>query len=160
MPQEFWEAEEEAVTVGDRQPGGLGDWGVLGFGILVGCAVIALLVAAYAIGANKGRADAEREADAARTAPAATEQAPVTPAADAEALAAFEAACGSCHALAVAGTSATIGPDLDELRPTEEQVLAAIANGGAGSGQMPAGLLSGSDAQRVAELVSSVAGAG
>lgn len=147
------------MTVRDRRPGDLSDWGVLGFGILVGCAVIALLVAAYAIGATKGRADAEREAEAARTGvAAATEQAPGTTAADEEALTLFETACGSCHTLAVAGTTATIGPNLDELQPTEEQVLAAIANGGAGSGQMPAGLLSGPDAERVAELVSSGSG--
>jgi mono/diheme cytochrome c family protein len=149
------------VTVRDRRPGDLSDWSVLGFGILVGCAVIALIVAAYAIGANKGRADAEREAETAQSVvPAATEQTPGTAAADAEALTLFEAACGSCHTLAVAGTTAAIGPNLDELQPTTEQVLAAIANGGAGSGQMPAGLLSGPDAERVAELVSSAVGAG
>jgi mono/diheme cytochrome c family protein len=67
---------------------------------------------------------------------------------------------GGCHALAAAGTTATVGPDLDELQPTAEQVLAAIENGGAGSGQMPAGLLSGADAERVAEFVSGAAGQG
>jgi mono/diheme cytochrome c family protein len=149
------------VTVRDRRRGDLSDWGVLGFGILVGCAVIALLVAAYAIGATKGRADAEREAETSRSdAPAVTAQAPEATGIDEEALTLFETTCGSCHALAAAGTTAAIGPSLDELGPTEDQVLAAIENGGAGTGQMPAGLLSGADAQRVAELVSGVAGSG
>lgn len=135
---------------------------MLGFGVLVGITVIALLVAAYAIGATKGRADAKREAaaTAAAGAPTATETLPGSTAVDREALALFTATCGSCHALAAAGSTATVGPGLDDLKPTEEQVLAAIENGGAGSGRMPAGLLSGADAGRVAEFVSGVAGSG
>jgi mono/diheme cytochrome c family protein len=149
------------VTVRERRRGDLSDWGVLGFGILVGCAVVALLIAAYAIGATKGRADAEREAETSRSdGPAVTAQTPAATGVDEEALTLFETTCGSCHALAAAGTTAAIGPDLDELGPTEDQVLTAIENGGAGTGQMPAGLLSGADAQRVAELVSGVAGTG
>lgn len=149
------------MTVRERRRGDLSDWGVLGFGILVGCAVIALIVAAYAIGATKARTDSEREADTARSdVPAETAETAGAPAVDEQALALFKASCGSCHALTVAGTTATVGPDLDELQPTEEQVLAAIENGGAGSGQMPAGLLTGADAQQVATLVSNVAGSG
>lgn len=149
------------MTVRDRRRGDLSDWGVLGFGILVGCAVVALLVAAYAIGATKAKADSEREADAGGgDVPAETAQTTAAPAADEQALALFTASCGSCHTLGVAGTTATIGPDLDELQPTEEQVLAAIENGGAGSGQMPAGLLTGTDAEQVAKLVSGAAGSG
>jgi len=149
------------VTVRKRRPGDLSDWGVLGFGILVGLGVIALIVAAYAIGATKARADSEREADTGRSdVPAETAQTTGAPAVDEQALALFKASCGSCHALAAAGTTATIGPDLDELQPTEEQVLAAIENGGAGSGQMPAGLLAGADAEQVAKLVSGAAGSG
>jgi hypothetical protein len=37
--------------------------------------------------------------------------------------------CGDCHALADAGTTATVGPNLDEVKPTFEQVLAAMAEG-------------------------------
>lgn len=146
------------MTVRDRRPGDLSDWGVLVFGILVGCGVIALIVAAYAIGATKGRTETETSPPS--EAPAATAEAAQAGAVDEQALALFTASCGSCHALAAAGTTATIGPDLDELRPTEEQVLAAIANGGAGSGQMPAGLLTGADAESVAKLVSGAAGSG
>lgn len=147
------------MTTRDRRSGELGDWGVLGFGVLVGVAVIALLVAAYAIGAMKGRADAQEEAaaTAAAGAPIATETSPAATAVDREALTLFASTCGACHTLTVAGTSGTVGPNLDAVQPTAEQVLAAIENGGAGSGQMPAGLLSGADAERVAEFVGAAA---
>ena len=49
-------------------------------------------------------------------------------------------------------------PDLDSLAPAEDQVLAAIENGGAGSGQMPPSLLGGEEAQQVAAYVASSAG--
>jgi mono/diheme cytochrome c family protein len=39
-------------------------------------------------------------------------------------------------------------------------VMAAIENGGAGSGVMPAGLLSGEEAQAVADYVAKSAGSG
>lgn len=42
--------------------------------------------------------------------------------------------CGDCHTIAEAGTTGTIGPNLDELQPTFEQVLAAIDEG---PGEMP-----------------------
>lgn len=136
---------------------GLSDWGVVGWGVLIGLAVIALLAAAYAIGATKGEADARKElAGATAVAPAETAapsgEEPVPPAED---VALFQATCGGCHTLAAAGTTGTVGPNLDDLAPTKEQVLAAIANGGVGTGQMPAGLLSGQDAERVAAVVSS-----
>jgi mono/diheme cytochrome c family protein len=145
------------MTTRDREPGDLGDWGVLGFGILLGVVVIGLLAAAYVIGLEKGRADARDELAAAATAPSpATPSEP--PAVDEQAVTSFSGACGSCHTLAAAGTTGTVGPNLDDLKPTTEQVLVAIENGGAGTGQMPAGLLTGTDAERVAELVSSAAG--
>lgn len=43
--------------------------------------------------------------------------------------------CGGCHAMAAAGASGTIGPDLDDLAPDAERVRAAVANG---IGAMPA----------------------
>jgi hypothetical protein len=52
----------------------------------------------------------------------------------------------------------TIGPDLDDLHPKRERVLAAIRNGGLG-GVMPAGLLGPRSARRVAAYVARVAGA-
>jgi cytochrome c6 len=37
--------------------------------------------------------------------------------------------CGSCHTLADAGTTGTIGPNLDELQPSREKVAQAVRNG-------------------------------
>jgi cytochrome c553 len=70
----------------------------------------------------------------------------------------FTQSCGTCHTLADAGTSGTIGPVLDELKPNKARVLNAIKNGGAGSGAMPANIVTGQEATAVAEYVSSVAG--
>jgi mono/diheme cytochrome c family protein len=42
--------------------------------------------------------------------------------------------CGSCHTLADAGTSGTIGPNLDEAQPNSETVVDRVTNG---SGAMP-----------------------
>lgn len=70
----------------------------------------------------------------------------------------FTDSCGSCHTLANAGTTGVTGPNLDQLQPDQAAVLAAIANGGTGSGIMPKGLYAGKQAQEVAQYVSSVAG--
>jgi mono/diheme cytochrome c family protein len=45
-----------------------------------------------------------------------------------------EPRCANCHTLADAGTTGTIGPNLDEVKPTFEQVLAAMEQG---PGAMP-----------------------
>jgi len=37
--------------------------------------------------------------------------------------------CGVCHTLSEAGSAGTVGPDLDMLAPTEEQVANAVKNG-------------------------------
>jgi mono/diheme cytochrome c family protein len=67
------------------------------------------------------------------------------------------AGCGGCHTLAAAGTSGTVGPDLDSLGPTTEQVVAQVTNGGGG---MPAFAddLSTEEILAVAEYVSTSAG--
>lgn len=72
----------------------------------------------------------------------------------------FAANCATCHTLKAANAAGRVGPDLDELRPTKGLVLDAIKNGRArgGIGQMPYGLLTGADAEHVAEFVSQVAG--
>lgn len=46
----------------------------------------------------------------------------------------FSSNCGSCHKLADAGTSGTVGPDLDQAKPTFEKAFEQIKNGG---GAMP-----------------------
>jgi heme/copper-type cytochrome/quinol oxidase subunit 1 len=65
----------------------------------------------------------------------------------------FTSRCGSCHALKAAGTTGTVGPDLDELAPSRQRVLTAIEQGGTGSGMMPPELVVGTEAEAVAEFV-------
>ena len=45
------------------------------------------------------------------------------------------AGCGSCHVLEAAGSSGTAGPNLDEAKPSQDEAVEQIANGGGG---MPA----------------------
>jgi mono/diheme cytochrome c family protein len=47
----------------------------------------------------------------------------------------FTANCASCHTLAAAGSSGTIGPNLDESPADQAAIAEQIRNGG---GQMPA----------------------
>jgi cbb3-type cytochrome c oxidase subunit III len=47
----------------------------------------------------------------------------------------FSSNCGSCHVLQDAGTSGTVGPNLDQSKPTFEAAFTQIKNGGGG---MPA----------------------
>lgn len=42
------------------------------------------------------------------------------------------AGCGGCHTLEAAGTSGTIGPDLDASEAGHEQVVEQVTNGGGG----------------------------
>ena len=37
--------------------------------------------------------------------------------------------CGSCHTLSAAGTTGTIGPNLDEAKPSHELVVERVTNG-------------------------------
>ena len=46
-----------------------------------------------------------------------------------------KAACGACHILKAAGSEGNIGPNLDILKPTEEQVKLIVTEG---LGVMPA----------------------
>ena len=41
------------------------------------------------------------------------------------------AGCGSCHTLAAAKATGTVGPNLDELKPNYRAVTAQVTNGGA-----------------------------
>jgi mono/diheme cytochrome c family protein len=62
--------------------------------------------------------------------------------------------CKNCHTLAAAGTVATVGPNLDDLRPPYNLVLNAIHNGRAnGNGAMAKDLVQGKDAEAVAAFV-------
>lgn len=128
---------------------------VLGFG--VGVVVLTLLATAYLIGYNKGKGEGGAGAAVVQseTGKGAGKAKPA-PSGPGKAL--FTQNCASCHTLADAGTSGTVGPNLDELQPEEAQVLAAIENGGLGSGTMPPGLVAGTDAQAVAAYVAGAAG--
>ena len=67
----------------------------------------------------------------------------------------FTNTCAGCHTLKDAGTTGQVGPDLDEIAPDKDLVLATLR---AGPGAMPENLLVGAEADRVATYVSSVAG--
>jgi mono/diheme cytochrome c family protein len=69
----------------------------------------------------------------------------------------FTANCGTCHTLKEAGTSGTVGPNLDELEPEMATVEHQVETGGGG---MPAfkGQLSAEEITDVATYVSTVAG--
>ncbi len=67
--------------------------------------------------------------------------------------------CRMCHTLKAANASANVGPNLDSLAPGKVLVLNAIENGRAcGNGQMAADLVTGEDAQAVAEFVAVATG--
>ncbi len=91
----------------------------------------------------------------------------------------FQINCGTCHTLYVAGTDGNFGPNLDLLlaptgppspdsaastiKSTKARVLSAINNGvdtTTTTGRMPQGILSGQQADQVAEFVANVAGRG
>jgi cbb3-type cytochrome c oxidase subunit III len=67
------------------------------------------------------------------------------------------AGCGSCHTLADAGTSGTVGPNLDESRPSVQLAIDRVTNG---SGAMPSfrDRMNQAQIRAVAEYVSQAAG--
>jgi mono/diheme cytochrome c family protein len=68
-----------------------------------------------------------------------------------------EAGCGTCHTLADAGTTGTIGPNLDEAKPSFELAVERVTNG---MGAMPPfrDQLTEQQIQDVAAYVSQAAG--
>lgn len=91
----------------------------------------------------------------------------------------FDINCGTCHTLYVAGTDGNFGPNLDLLlaptgppvgpsaastiKATKARVLNAVTKGvntTTTTGRMPAGILTGEQADQVAEFVANVAGRG
>jgi mono/diheme cytochrome c family protein len=82
-------------------------------------------------------------------------------AAEAHGRAVFATYCATCHTLKASNAVGKVGPNLDVLHPPRALVLDAIAKGRArGSGQMPAGLVDGEDAQDVAAYIAAAAGRG
>jgi mono/diheme cytochrome c family protein len=82
----------------------------------------------------------------------------------------FDENCAGCHTLDVVGAhgSATDigsreqrdGPNFNERAETVEDVLYAIRNGGFSSGPMPQNIVTGDEAQAVAEFVAEYSGGG
>ena len=85
----------------------------------------------------------------------------------------FVKGCGSCHALADAGTSGTIGPNLDYafaqsridglgdstvLQVVRDQIAYPVTEPSTGAPGMPADIFTGQDAEDVATYVAAVAG--
>lgn len=69
----------------------------------------------------------------------------------------FVSKCASCHILADAGTKGTIGPNLDQAKPSVAEAVRQITSGGGG---MPPfkGQLSEAEIRALAKYVASVAG--
>jgi cbb3-type cytochrome c oxidase subunit III len=69
----------------------------------------------------------------------------------------FKSQCASCHTLKDAGATGAIGPVLDELRPDEDRVLAALRGG---VGVMPsfAGTLTDAQMRTIARYVAQASG--
>jgi mono/diheme cytochrome c family protein len=69
----------------------------------------------------------------------------------------FTATCGSCHTLADAGTTGTVGPNLDDSKPPKDLVVDRVTNG---QGAMPSfkGTLDSQQIEAVADYVASSAG--
>ena len=80
----------------------------------------------------------------------------------------FEANCSGCHTLSVAGTQGSAsqvttreykdGPNFDQRKETVEDVLYAIQNGGFSSGPMPQNIVTGEQAQAVADFIAEYSG--
>ncbi len=82
----------------------------------------------------------------------------------------FNLNCSGCHSLAAAGANGSAsdvgsrerrdGPNFNERGESVEDVLHAIRTGGFSSGPMPQNIVTGEDAQKVAEFVAEYAGRG
>jgi outer membrane protein assembly factor BamB/mono/diheme cytochrome c family protein len=72
---------------------------------------------------------------------------------------AFTTNCAGCHTLSEAGTTGSVGPNLDDLMPDFSLVVKQVTNGGGG---MPAfgGILTKAEIEAIAKYVSTVAGTG
>jgi mono/diheme cytochrome c family protein len=82
----------------------------------------------------------------------------------------FDQNCAGCHSLEAAGSHGSAigvgsreykdGPNFNERVESVEDVLYAIRNGGYSSGPMPQNIVTGEEAQKVAEFVAKYSGRG
>jgi mono/diheme cytochrome c family protein len=80
----------------------------------------------------------------------------------------FTQRCAGCHTLGVAGTQGSAtnvrtreykdGPNFDQRKETLNCILYAIRNGGFSGGPMPQDIVTGQDAQKVADFVAQYSG--
>lgn len=87
---------------------------------------------------------------------------------DYQAAVTFNENCGMCHTFAVAGTEGSAtdindrervdGPNFNERPESAEAVLYAIRNGGFSGAIMPENIVTGPEAERLAQFVSKYAG--
>ena len=82
----------------------------------------------------------------------------------------FNENCSGCHTLSVAGAQGSAtdvgsrerkdGPNFDDRKEDKESVLYAIRNGGFSSSPMPQNLVTGDEAEKVADFVAKYSGGG
>ena len=82
----------------------------------------------------------------------------------------FNERCSGCHTLSVAGTQGSAtnvrtreykdGPNFDQRKVTKNCALYAIRNGGFSSGPMPQNIVTGEDAQKIADFIAKYSGPG
>jgi mono/diheme cytochrome c family protein len=76
----------------------------------------------------------------------------------------FAERCAGCHTLKAAGTEGTIsgqrptGPNLNKRKLSKDDALFAIRNGGFSGAIMPENIVTGGDAQAVAEFLAKYSG--
>jgi mono/diheme cytochrome c family protein len=77
----------------------------------------------------------------------------------------FAQRCSGCHTLSAAGTQGSAnrnvrvqGPNLDERKESPGDVLLAIRNGGFSGGIMPQNIVTGREAEQVADFVAEYSG--
>ena len=118
----------------------------------LGTALLAMALLLAACGGSSGSSSSSSSAP-----PASSSSSGGTENASAEGKQVFTQNCGGCHTLKDAGTTGSVGPDLDELKPPKATVVRQVNNGG---GPMPAfkGRLTPAQINAVATYVSTVAG--
>jgi len=87
---------------------------------------------------------------------------------DYEGAALFVEHCSGCHTFSAAGTEGSAtkvktrenkdGPNFNQRKETKEDVLYAIENGGFSSGPMPQNIVTGDDAEKIAEFIAKYSG--
>ena len=124
-------------------------------GLGLGVIAVAALVIAFTIGTHYSD-----ESAATPAAPSTTTSTTSTTAGTGPGRQLFITTCAACHTLSEAGTTGTVGPNLDTLAPSADLVHQAIVDGGAGSGAMPKNLVSGEQATQIADYVAAATGGG